>query len=324
MKRGRYGIPVLLILGLVALLVSGCQSDPPATTASVAATGAVASETIAEEAEDTAQQDTPQVGAIAQSPAAAAATPDEATTVMEPITAEAVPPPPAAEPSEQADGFEDTMGRRTISVTGQGKATASPDVAILELGVETIGETVQEARAQSAAATIRLIEALTEVGVAEDDIGTRSIRINPRMNYETQTVTGYEVSNRLVVKIRDLDLVGAAIDGAAAAAGDSTRLRGIDFSVEDTSALEEEARGAAVENATDKAGQLAEGMGVTLGRVVSVNESDFGGIPYPRAAAEFGLAAGAAADAGTPVLAGDVEITVTIRAEFEIEDGEAQ
>ena len=109
------------------------------------------------------------------------------------------------------------------------------------------------------------------------------------MNYETQTVTGYEVSNRLVVKIRDLDLVGAAIDGAAAAAGDSTRLRGIDFSVEDTSGLEQEARAAAVENATDKAGQLAEGMGVTLGRVVSVNESDFGGIPYPRAAAEFGL-----------------------------------
>ncbi len=319
MKLGRYAIQVLLGLGLVALLVSGCQSDPPATTASVAATGAVASETMAE---DATKQDTPQVSAIAQPPAAA--TPDEATASTEPVTAEAVPPPPAAEPSEQADGFEDTMGRRTISVTGQGKATVSPDVAILELGVETIGETVQEARAQSAAATIRLIKALTEAGVAEDDVGTRSIRINPRMNYETQTVTGYEVSNRLVVKIRDLDLVGAAIDGAAAAAGDSTRLRGIDFSVEDTSALEEEARGAAVENATDKAGQLAEGLGVTLGRVVSVNESDFGGIPYPRAAAEFGLAAGAAADAGTPVLAGDVEITVVIRAEFEIEDAEPQ
>ena len=208
-------------------------------------------------------------------------------------------------------------------MTGQGKATASPDVATLELGVETIGETVQEARAQSAEATIKLIEALTEAGVAEDDIGTRSIRINPRMNYETQTVTGYEVSNRLVVKIRDLDLVGAAIDGAAAAAGDSTRLRGIDFSVEDTSALEEEARAAAVENAADKAGQLAEGLGVTLGRVVSVNESDFG-VPYPRLAAEFGLAAAAQSDAGTPVLAGDVEITVIIRAEFEIEDGEGQ
>lgn len=322
MTYGKYVIPVLLVLGLVALLVSGCQSEPPATTASVAATGAVASETVAEKAEAASKPDASQVSAVA--PAPAAAMPDGATASTVPMSVEAAPPAQAPEPLGQAADFGDTRERRTISVTGQGKATASPDVAILELGVETIGETVGEARAQSAAATISLIEALTEAGVVEDDIGTRSIRINPRMNYETQTVTGYEVSNRLVVKIRDLDLVGAAIDGAAAAAGDSTRLRGIDFSVEDTGALEEEARAAAAENATDKAGQLAEGMGVTLGRVVSVNESDFGGIPYPRAAAEFGLAAAAAADAGTPVLAGDVEITVTIRAEFEIEDGEAQ
>ena len=322
MKYGKYTIPVLLVLGLMALVVSGCQSDPAATAASVAATGAAVSERAAEKADAASEADTSQVDAVA--PAPAAAMPDGATAGTGPAAAETAPSAPAPEALEQADGFEDTMRRRTISVTGQGKATASPDVAILELGVETIGETVGEARAQSAAATIRLIEALTEAGVAEDDIGTRSIRINPRMNYETQTVTGYEVSNRLVVKIRDLDLVGAAIDGAAAAAGDSTRLRGIDFSVEDTSALEEAARGAAVENATDKAGQLAEGLGVTLGRVVSVNEADFGGIPYPRAASEFGLAAAAQADSGTPVLAGDVEITVIIRAEFEIEDGEAQ
>ena len=321
----KYAIPLMLVLGLMALLVSGCQADPPSTTASVAATGAVASETMAEKAEAASKPDTSQVTAIAPPPVApAAATPDEATTGTGPMGAETAPPAPAPEPRELAGVFEDTSERRTISVTGQGKATASPDVAILELGVESIGETVQEARAQSAEATIGLIEALTDAGVAEDDIGTRSIRINPRMNYETQTVTGYEVSNRLVVKIRDLELVGAAIDGAAAAAGDSTRLRGIDFSVEDTSPLEEEARGAAVENATDKAGQLAEGLGVTLGRVVSVNESDFGGIPYPRAAAEFGLAGAAAADAGTPVLAGDVEITVTILAVFEIEEGESQ
>ncbi len=322
MKYGKYAIPALLALGLMALLVSGFQSNPPATAASVAATGAAVSETVVEETAAASQADASQVDAIA--PAPAAAMPDGATTGSGPAAAETAPSAPAPGAIDQADSFEDTLARRTISVTGQGKASASPDVAILELGVETIGETVGEARGQSAAATIRLIEALTEAGVAEDDIGTRSIRINPRMNYETQTVTGYEVSNRLVVKIRDLDLVGAAIDGAAAAAGDSTRLRGIDFSVEDTSGLEEEARAAAVENATDKAGQLAEGMGVTLGRVVSVNESDFGGIPYPRAAAEFGLAVAAQADAGTPVLAGDVEIMVTIRAEFEIEDGEAQ
>ena len=317
MKYGKYAIPVLLALGLMALLVSGCQSNPPATAASVAATGAAVSETAVEETAAASQAD-------AIVPAPAAAMPDGATTGAGPAAAETAPSAPAPGAIEQADSFEDTLARRTISVTGQGKASASPDVAVLELGVETIGETVGEARAQSAAATIRLIEALTEAGVAEDDIGTRSIRINPRMNYETQTVTGYEVSNRLVVKIRDLDLVGAAIDGAAAAAGDSTRLRGIDFSVEDTSALEEEARAAAVGNATDKAGQLAEGMGVTLGRVVSVSESDFGGIPYPRAAAEFGLAVAAQADAGTPVLAGDVEIMVIILSEFEIEDGEPQ
>ena len=312
-------ILTLLMVAVAALLVAGCQP----TLAAVAVSQEVPSKPALEPADVSSQQDNPDVGSIGPASDAPATSPVEETARTDGAAEQVDAAASTSGPLPQMDSFEDKSKPGTISVTGQGQASASPDVAILELGVETIAETVQEARAESAKATTKLIDALTELGVAEDDIGTRSVRIKPRMNRETQTVTGYEVSNRLVVKIRDLEIVGAAIDEAAAAAGDSTRLRGIDFSVEDTSSMEKDARAAAVDDATDKAEQLAKRLGVTVGRVISVNESDFGGIPFPRAAAEFGLAVAQSADTGTPVLAGDVEITVTVLAEFEIEEPES-
>ena len=88
--------------------------------------------------------------------------------------------------------------------------------------------------------------------------------------------------------------------------------------------MEEAARASAVDDATDKAGQLADRLGVTLGRVIAVSESDFGGIPRARPAAEFGLDMAMLSAPATPVIAGDVEVTVTIYAEFEIEDAGQQ
>ena len=211
----------------------------------------------------------------------------------------------------------------TISVTGQGQVSAAPDLATLRLGTEAIADTVQEARTTSSAATQGMIDALLELEVAEEDIGTSSIKISTVFDYENQTVTGYRVSNRLTVRLRDLSSVGTVIDRVTEAGGDLTRLQGVTFAIEDTDALEEQARAAAVADLSDKAEQLAELLGVEVGPAISIVE---GGGEFQPLRESFGLSPAAAySDSqSTPVLAGDVQVTVTVHAVFEIAEPEQE
>ena len=162
---------------------------------------------------------------------------------------------------------DDTRRERvgTISVTGQGEVSAAPDVATLQLGTESIADSVQAARTASATATQSMIDALLALEIPAADIGTSSVNISTVFDYQAQAVTGYRVSNRLTVRVRDLSAVGTVIDRVTEAGGDLTRLRGVTFAVEDSASLEEQARAAAVADLTDKAEQLAELLEVEVG-----------------------------------------------------------
>ena len=168
---------------------------------------------------------------------------------------------------------------RTLTVNGDGAASDAPDIADIELGVETIDEDPTVAIDDNTTAMDNVIEALTDLDIDEDDIQTRSFNMWVEQIYDEDGPTGefrYHVVNQIAVRVRDIDMTGDVL-GAALAAG-ANNVRGISFGVEDTQALEEAARDAAVDNAVAKAEQLAERLGVKVGSPRHIAEVS-GGFP---------------------------------------------
>lgn len=208
-----------------------------------------------------------------------------------------------------------------IWVTGQGEVTTVPDIATLRLGVEAQQASVAEAQIQAAEAMDRVMDALTDNGVAEKDIQTQyfSIRQVTRWDREKEEeiVVGYEVRNVVTAKVRDMDKVGSIIDAVAAAGGDLTRIDSISFSIDDPSAYYEEARGKAMADAKAKAKRLAELAGVSLGKPIYISEGiHTPPIVYPRAMYE-GVAP-MPAPAAPPISPGEMEVSLTVQVVYAI------
>ena len=163
-----------------------------------------------------------------------------------------------------------------IWVTGQGKVNVVPDIAILRLGIEAEETSVAEAQTQAAEAMDKVMAALTAKGVAKKDIQTQYFSIRRVTKWdrvkEEEVVVGYQVTNMVTAKIRDIDEAGTIIDAVAEAGGDLTRIDSIGFSVDDPSEYYEEAREKAMADAKAKAKQLAALAGVTLGKPTYISE----------------------------------------------------
>lgn len=242
-----------------------------------------------------------------------------------------------------------------ISAAGRGRASAPPDLADLSLGVEAFAGSVKEARTAAAEAMTAILDALKANGVAEKDIRTDYFDIRPQYTgreitrcpagdtdsaaaavpgierggpelaegcYQEwqQVLTGYLVSNTVNVKVRDLESLSPVIDAATAAGGDLTRFNRLSFAIEDTAALQEQARAAAVADLQERAGQLAEFGGVALGELIYIAESGFA--PPERADLSKTALAMEAADApagrSTPIAAGQLSVEVTVQGTFAI------
>ena len=221
-----------------------------------------------------------------------------------------------------------------ISVTGSGKASAAPDLAVLSLGVESFAGAVAKARDQAAVAMDQVVRMLLASGIAEKDIQTRHFNISPRYTSREitrclgdnqtdcfkdreQVIIGYRVTNQLSVQVRDLDVVGSLIDGVTAAGGDLIRFQGVNFSIEDTQALEIEARAAAVADLMAKATQIADLTGVSLGKPVFITEV---GRSAPKTLAMADRAfMGVEAAVETPIITGELDVVITLQARYAIQ-----
>ncbi len=166
----------------------------------------------------------------------------------------------------------------TITVSGEGKVFAKPDIGKITLAVRSEAETVEEAQARAAEVINNIFEMLKENGVEEKDIKTTNFSISPQYDFPKgrRRLLGYFVSQSLEVKIRDLSEVGEIIAGAAE--NGANQVGGLSFTTEDLSAIQQEARDKAIEDAQKKAEALARKLGVRLGKVVGFSE--FGG-PRP-------------------------------------------
>ena len=207
---------------------------------------------------------------------------------------------------------------RTVHVTGSGSVVGEPDIATLNLGVSVEKASVEEAREAAASAMTAVIESLEVNNVAEKDIQTENFSIHPQYDYTDngRVLRGYRVNNTVSAKVRELESLSDIIDDAAAAGGDIVIVNAIQFMIEDATALQTQARALAVKNAEAKAQTLAEASGVTLGKPVTITETQSGG--GPRIAFAESAAFDDSARSSTPVQAGELAVTVNVTIVYEI------
>jgi len=206
---------------------------------------------------------------------------------------------------------------RTISVDGIGTATAKPDMAEIYVAVIANKATADDAMAMVSKKAAGVLKSLASQGIADTDIQTGSISLNPvfqpqRNNVgKKPAVVGYRASIDNRVRVREPGSLGKILDALSKAGVD--RLNNIHFSVADTDALRAEARGKAVKNAFAIAEQLSAAASVQRGDVLSIVEGGSGGpIPQQR---EMVFAS---VQGGVPVMTGDVSVQVRVHVVFAI------
>ncbi len=228
---------------------------------------------------------------------------------------------PAAAIAQTSITIAETAPVVTLNVTES--VEAAPDVATVGTGVQTRAQTAQAAMQQNAAQTEKLIAALAKAGIAKADIQTSGINLSAQYDYNNRDnqpqgprFIGYEASNQLTVKLRDITRVGASLDAMVAAG--ATNISGPNFSIDDPSPLLVQARGTALNSAKAQADFYAQAAGYRTARLVSISENNSGGhppMPIVTTAARF------KADAApmTPVEPGQVSASVTLTVQYALE-----
>lgn len=221
-------------------------------------------------------------------------------------------------------------GQAGIWVSGIGTKEVEADVAVISLGVESREKTVAAARGAAAEAMTSVLDALSALGVADDDVVTTYLNIYPIQvwievqdddgSHSEPRITGYTVNNQVRVTVRDIEMADEVIDMAAEVGGDLIRINNISFTVGDPAAHSDEIRGRAVEDAKAKAELYAEAFGVDLGPLVFLQESSVGA-PVYQGPVRLEMAMARAADFSTPIESGDINLSITIQAGFSILTG---
>jgi uncharacterized protein YggE len=227
------------------------------------------------------------------------------------LAAAAVPPAAQAQTQGQLMLAEGTL----LSVSAEGKSEARPDMATINLGVITEGQTASAALAETARRMTALNAALRRAGIAERDIQTSNVSVYPQQQYvegQQPRITGYQANNSVSVKVRNIDNTGRVIDAAVAAGGNT--VNGVSFSHADPDAQLDIARRAAIAEARRRAELYANALGLSVQRIVAVQEGGGYAPPMPVALERFAAQDGAA----TPVAPGEIETRVSVSVTFEL------
>jgi uncharacterized protein YggE len=186
---------------------------------------------------------------------------------------------PLAAAAAQASPSEAIRGTR-LTVTGEGRVTRPPDYLGIVAGVSTETPTAADAIRQNAVKMEAVRTALRSAGIADRDIRTSSLRLQPQWQQapnQPRLFTGYMVTNELSIRFRDIANAGRAIDALVSAG--ANEIRGPDPGIDRPEAALDEARSLAVANARARAELYARALGLRIRRVVSVDErggSDMG------------------------------------------------
>jgi uncharacterized protein YggE len=207
--------------------------------------------------------------------------------------------------------------RATITVTGTGTAEAAPDIATLRVGVTSEAKTARAAMDQTNARTAAIIARMAGLGVAERDMQTSGLSVNPVWSNRPaaggqteNSITGFVARNGLTLRVRDLAVLGEVIDRAVDDGAND--IGGVSFDVDEPAPLLDAARRDAVADAMARAQLYAEAAGVTLGTLQSLSEQG-GYAPQPRM-----MEMAMARDSGAPIARGEVGFSASVTMVFSI------
>lgn len=222
-------------------------------------------------------------------------------------------------------------GEASITVVGEGEVLAKPDIGVFSFSVMAEGEDAASAQESSAEAVNSILAFLEDEGVAEEDIKTQNYNLNPKYRFEERicvsgsfcppgerVIDGYEVSQTVSVKVRDLDVAGDLISGAGERG--ATNISGLSFTIDDTDALMAEARAAAIKDAREKAEVLADNLDMKLGRIVGFWEESNDRYPSPMmgmGGAEMDMVS-AVAKTAPSLPTGENNVTARVNIHFEL------
>tara|TARA_R110002110_G_scaffold8348_2_gene42010 strand:+ start:165 stop:905 length:741 start_codon:yes stop_codon:yes gene_type:complete len=220
---------------------------------------------------------------------------------------------------------DDDRPYRVLSLSGTGEVKARPDTASISSGVVSNAKTAQQALAANSAAMNKLFRELKAAGIADRDLQTQNFSIAPQYEpYDPKNpvpqherIIGYQVSNGVTVRVRDLDKLGRLIDQMTTAG--ANRMGGISFYVDKTDNLLEEARRKAMADVRRKADLYADGLGVKLKRVLTINESVSRPGPQPRRAMGVMSMAKSGAREAAPVAAGEQSLSIRLSVTWELD-----
>ncbi len=208
-----------------------------------------------------------------------------------------------------------------LTITAEGKSTRTPDMAVFTAGVVSEGKTASEALAASAVAMNRVIATLKKAGIADKDIQTSQINLNPVYSQpvvgpngqvaQEPRIIGYQASNSVTIRSRDIKGFGKVLD--ALVASGSNQINGPAFQMSEPRTAMDEARGDAMKQARVRADLYARAAGLRVVRIVSITEG--GGYSPPRPVYAM---AKMEDDSSSPIAAGEVEAQVSVTVQFEL------
>lgn len=167
-----------------------------------------------------------------------------------------------------------------LTVQASGHASTAPNLLTLDIGVDVNGATASAALTDANSKATALSNTLEFAGVSKADIQTTNFSIQP--NYATNgTISGYQVTNTVLAKLRNLSASGAVIDAAARSVGNAIRINGLAFSVDNTTSIDGTARSDAISAAAAHARSMAAAAGESIGGVCSITDNTANGSPNP-------------------------------------------
>lgn len=210
-----------------------------------------------------------------------------------------------------------------LNLAGEGKVSATPDLATATIGVRTLKDAVSDAQEENTTKVNNLIQAIRSLGVEQKDIQTQNYQIYPQYDY-TQSgreLNGYEVYQSVEVKIRNLDNVGEIL--SVAGQNEANEVSGVRFTIENPENLREQARELAMDNVMEKKKALERSAGIKLGDIVGYYENDASKnfpVTYDaRLESSIGGFGGGAEPVASPSIeTGEEEVIINVNVEFEI------
>lgn len=203
-----------------------------------------------------------------------------------------------------------------LDISAEAAVTRAPDLVTISAGVITQAPTAAAAMNDNANRMSATVAALRKAGVADRDIRTAAISLSPQYRYndgKPPVITGYQASNQLEIRFRDVKRAGPILD--ALVAEGANQINGPDFGIEDADAALDAARTAAMAKARARAELYAKASGLRVKRILAISEA--GAAPPPPMPMVMAMERKAGAD--TMIVPGEQKVSVTVAVSFELE-----